>query len=223
MQEVLLEKSKKSTQTWSKSLIVLVTSGIVPSSLSPLSPTPLSRSLLCLLVEHSYINPKSLAFGYLDEKPIDTSLMKFLGLCPSTLFWYLEFASAFSTSSAPFTTNALPLLEQGNDDFTEVPPLWYHNAAKPMARLSVALHLRLPNTTLPPQLNHLSYSVKCISESPMDVYFYVKEKVLMLCGAEFRSHLGMATNTPSLRNTSHFSWSHLSPSTPLVLVANVEP
>ncbi|RZR76487.1 hypothetical protein BHM03_00001292 [Ensete ventricosum] len=58
----------------------------------------------------------------------------------------------------------------------------------------------------------------------MDVSFYVKEKVLMLCGAEFRSHLGMATNTPSsLRNTSHFSRSHLSPSTPLALVANVEP
>ncbi|RWW29615.1 hypothetical protein GW17_00005858 [Ensete ventricosum] len=37
--------------------------------------------LLRSLVEHSYINPKSLAFGYLDEKPIDIGLMKFLGLC----------------------------------------------------------------------------------------------------------------------------------------------
>ncbi|RRT71665.1 hypothetical protein B296_00010203, partial [Ensete ventricosum] len=34
--------------------------------------------------------------------PIDTGLMKFLGLCPSALSWYLEFAFAFSTSSAPF-------------------------------------------------------------------------------------------------------------------------
>ncbi|RWW88581.1 hypothetical protein BHE74_00002539 [Ensete ventricosum] len=64
--------------------------------------------LLRSLVEHSCINPKSLAFGYLDEKPIDIGLMKFLGLCPSALSWYLEFAFAFSTSSAPFTTNALP-------------------------------------------------------------------------------------------------------------------
>ncbi|RZR91594.1 hypothetical protein BHM03_00019743 [Ensete ventricosum] len=64
--------------------------------------------LLHSLVEYSCINLKSLAFGYLDEKPIDTSLMKFLGHCPSALPWYLEFASAFSTSSAPSTTNALP-------------------------------------------------------------------------------------------------------------------
>ncbi|RWW51635.1 hypothetical protein BHE74_00041994 [Ensete ventricosum] len=63
--------------------------------------------ILRSLVEHSCINPKSLAFGYLDEKPIDIGLMKFLGLCPSALSWYLEFAFAFSTSSAPFTTNAL--------------------------------------------------------------------------------------------------------------------
>ncbi|RZS23514.1 hypothetical protein BHM03_00056458 [Ensete ventricosum] len=51
---------------------------------------------------------EALAFGYFDEKPIDTSLMKFLGLYPSTLSWYLEFAFAFSTSLAPFTTNVLP-------------------------------------------------------------------------------------------------------------------
>ncbi|RZS01380.1 hypothetical protein BHM03_00031223 [Ensete ventricosum] len=62
--------------------------------------------ILCSLVEHSCINPKSLTFGYLDEKPVDTGLMKFLGLCPSALSWYLEFASAFSTSSTSFTTNA---------------------------------------------------------------------------------------------------------------------
>ncbi|RWW04271.1 hypothetical protein GW17_00032512 [Ensete ventricosum] len=48
--------------------------------------------LLRSLVKHSCINPKSLTFGYLDEKPIDTSLMKFLGLCPTALSWYLEFA-----------------------------------------------------------------------------------------------------------------------------------
>ncbi|RWW68339.1 hypothetical protein BHE74_00024129 [Ensete ventricosum] len=65
--------------------------------------------LLRSLVEHSCINLKSLAFGYLNEKPIDIGLMKFLGLCPSALSWYFEFTSAFSTSSAPFTTNALPL------------------------------------------------------------------------------------------------------------------
>ncbi|RWV92447.1 hypothetical protein GW17_00045181 [Ensete ventricosum] len=58
--------------------------------------------LLCSLVEHSNINPKSLAFNYLDEKLINTGLIKFLGLYPSTLYWYLEFASAFSTSLAPF-------------------------------------------------------------------------------------------------------------------------
>ncbi|RWW23648.1 hypothetical protein GW17_00012101, partial [Ensete ventricosum] len=34
------------------------------------------------LVEHSCVNPKSLAFGYLDEKPFDIGLMRFLGLCP---------------------------------------------------------------------------------------------------------------------------------------------
>ncbi|RWW76967.1 hypothetical protein BHE74_00014902, partial [Ensete ventricosum] len=39
--------------------------------------------LLRSLVEHSCVNPKSLAFGYLDEKPFDIGLMKFLGLCPS--------------------------------------------------------------------------------------------------------------------------------------------
>ncbi|RRT33633.1 hypothetical protein B296_00044410 [Ensete ventricosum] len=55
---------------------------------------------LCSLVEHSCINPKSIAFGYLDEKSIDTGIMKFLGLCPSALSWYFEFAFAFSTSSA---------------------------------------------------------------------------------------------------------------------------
>ncbi|RWV87700.1 hypothetical protein GW17_00050279 [Ensete ventricosum] len=64
--------------------------------------------LLRSLVEHSCINPKSLTFDYLDEKPIDIGLMKFLGLCSSVLSWYLEFVFAFSTSSAPFTTNALP-------------------------------------------------------------------------------------------------------------------
>ncbi|RRT50559.1 hypothetical protein B296_00008061 [Ensete ventricosum] len=102
--------------------------------------------LLRSLVEHSCINPKSLTFGYLDEKLVDTGLMKFLGLCPSTLSWYLEFTSAFPTSSAPFMTNAHPPSEQGIDDSTEVPPLWYHGTAKPMALLSVALHLHLFST-----------------------------------------------------------------------------
>ncbi|RRT67198.1 hypothetical protein B296_00002708 [Ensete ventricosum] len=61
--------------------------------------------LLRSLVKHSCINSKSLAFNYLDEKPIDTGLMKFLGLCPSVLSWYLEFFFAFYTFSTPFTTN----------------------------------------------------------------------------------------------------------------------
>ncbi|RRT36469.1 hypothetical protein B296_00018012 [Ensete ventricosum] len=65
--------------------------------------------LLHSLDEHSYINPMSPAFGYLDEKSIDTGLMKFLGIYSSALSWYLEFAFAFSTSLAPCTTNALPL------------------------------------------------------------------------------------------------------------------
>ncbi|RRT31907.1 hypothetical protein B296_00048965 [Ensete ventricosum] len=64
--------------------------------------------LLRSLVEHSCINLKSLAFSYLDEKPIDIGLMKFLSLCPSALSWYLEFVFVFSTSSAPFTTNDVP-------------------------------------------------------------------------------------------------------------------
>ncbi|RZR92342.1 hypothetical protein BHM03_00020615 [Ensete ventricosum] len=64
--------------------------------------TSITYCLLHSLVTHSCINPKSLAFGYLDKKPIDAGLMKFFDLCPSALSWYLEFASAFSTSSAPF-------------------------------------------------------------------------------------------------------------------------
>ncbi|RWW43989.1 hypothetical protein BHE74_00050290 [Ensete ventricosum] len=109
----------------------------------PLSTLSTAYCLLCSLVEHSCINPKSLTFGYLDEKPIDIGLMKFLGLCPSILSSYLEFAFAFSTSSATFTINALPPSEQGIDDSMEVLPLQYHGAAKPIALLSVVLHLHL--------------------------------------------------------------------------------
>ncbi|RRT32211.1 hypothetical protein B296_00044429 [Ensete ventricosum] len=97
--------------------------------------------LLRSLVEHSCINPKSLAFDYLDKKPIDIGLMKFLGLCPSALSWYLEFAFAFFTSLTPFTTNVLPPLEQGIDDSMEGPSLRYYGATKPIALLSVVLHL----------------------------------------------------------------------------------
>ncbi|RRT54650.1 hypothetical protein B296_00017552 [Ensete ventricosum] len=64
--------------------------------------------LFCSLVKHSCINPKSLAFGYLDEKPIDIGLMKFLGLCPLALSWYFEIAFAFSTSLAPFYDQCSP-------------------------------------------------------------------------------------------------------------------
>ncbi|RWV80201.1 hypothetical protein GW17_00058562 [Ensete ventricosum] len=59
--------------------------------------------LLRSLIKYSCINPKSLAFGYLNEKLIDTGLMKFLGLCPSALSWYLEFISTF-TMSLPLST-----------------------------------------------------------------------------------------------------------------------
>ncbi|RRT42246.1 hypothetical protein B296_00057263 [Ensete ventricosum] len=51
--------------------------------------------MYCLLrsfVEHFCINPKSLTFDYLDEKLVDTDLMKFRSLCSSVLSWYLEFA-----------------------------------------------------------------------------------------------------------------------------------
>ncbi|RWW72217.1 hypothetical protein BHE74_00019995, partial [Ensete ventricosum] len=41
--------------------------------------------LLRSLVEHSCINSNSPTFGYLDEKSIDTGLMKFSGFCPSAL------------------------------------------------------------------------------------------------------------------------------------------
>ncbi|RWW76312.1 hypothetical protein BHE74_00015612 [Ensete ventricosum] len=80
----------------------------LPRSLFVSRCTDTTYCLLRFLVEHSYINSKSLTFGYLDEKPVDTGLMKFLGLCHFALSEYLEFASVFSTSSAPFTTNALP-------------------------------------------------------------------------------------------------------------------
>ncbi|RZR71918.1 hypothetical protein BHM03_00008729 [Ensete ventricosum] len=108
--------------------------------------------LLRSFVELSCINPKSLTFGYLDKKSADTGLMKFLGLCPSALFWYLEFASAFSTFSAPFAINGLPSLEQGIDDSMKVSPLWYHSATEPMALLFVVLHLPLKQSNSPATL-----------------------------------------------------------------------
>ncbi|URE02770.1 TBC1 domain family member [Musa troglodytarum] len=64
--------------------------------------------LLHSLVEHSCIDPKSFTYGYLDEKSIDTSLMKFPGLCPSALSWNIEFAIAFSSSTAHITTKRSP-------------------------------------------------------------------------------------------------------------------
>ncbi|RZS21775.1 hypothetical protein BHM03_00054455 [Ensete ventricosum] len=73
---------------------------------------------------------------------IISQTLKFLSLFPLALSWYLKFVSAFSTSLAPFTTNALSPREQGIDDSMEVPPLRYHDAAKLMALLSVASHLR---------------------------------------------------------------------------------
>ena len=64
--------------------------------------------LFLSLVMHSCINLKSFTFGYLDAKLIDTGLTKFLSLCPSILSRYMEFASAFSTSLAPFMTKCSP-------------------------------------------------------------------------------------------------------------------
>ncbi|RWV92396.1 hypothetical protein GW17_00045233 [Ensete ventricosum] len=74
------QKELNFTPTWSKSLIVLVASGIVSSSPLSLSLAPLSR--------------------------------KVPGLYPLALSWYLEFASAFFTFLAPFTTNALLSLHE---------------------------------------------------------------------------------------------------------------
>ncbi|RZR88477.1 hypothetical protein BHM03_00016057 [Ensete ventricosum] len=50
--------------------------------------------LLGSLVEHSCNNPKFLAFGYLDEKPIDIGLMKFLRIDDSTEVPHLRYHSA---------------------------------------------------------------------------------------------------------------------------------
>ncbi|RWV94207.1 hypothetical protein GW17_00043273, partial [Ensete ventricosum] len=65
----------------------------------------------------------------------------------------------------------------------------------------------LPNPTLPPQVESPYYSVKCISKQRVELVthfnclqtypFHAEEKVLMLHGAEFRSRLGMGTNTLS--------------------------
>ncbi|THU61042.1 hypothetical protein C4D60_Mb07t19100 [Musa balbisiana] len=71
--------------------------------------------LLHPLVVHSCIDPKFSTFGYLDEKLDDTDLMKFPGLCPSALSRYLEFASVFSTSLAPFTTKRSPSIKVTKD------------------------------------------------------------------------------------------------------------
>ncbi|URE38226.1 hypothetical protein MUK42_13742 [Musa troglodytarum] len=60
--------------------------------------------LLRFLVLHSCIDLKSFTYDNLDEKSIDTGLMKFSGLCPSVLSWYMEFANAFSSSTAHITT-----------------------------------------------------------------------------------------------------------------------
>ncbi|RWW06833.1 hypothetical protein BHE74_00037173 [Ensete ventricosum] len=51
--------------------------------------------LLRSLVKHSCINPKFLTFDYLDEKPVDTGLMKFLGfsLPPCLGTWSLPLHS----------------------------------------------------------------------------------------------------------------------------------
>ncbi|RWW05076.1 hypothetical protein GW17_00031669 [Ensete ventricosum] len=66
--------------------------------------------LLRSLVKHSCIDSKSSTFYYFDEKPVNTDLTKFPGLCSSALFRYLEFASAFSTSR-PLSRPALSLHE----------------------------------------------------------------------------------------------------------------
>ncbi|RRT51482.1 hypothetical protein B296_00051093, partial [Ensete ventricosum] len=57
--------------------------------------------LLRSLVEHFYTNPKSSTFDYLDEKPVDTSLIKFSDLCPSTLSWAVPLIGAIFAPLPP--------------------------------------------------------------------------------------------------------------------------
>ncbi|RRT77915.1 hypothetical protein B296_00000452 [Ensete ventricosum] len=117
----------------------------------------------------------------------------------------------------------------------------------PISTISAMHHLFLttPMATLWHILQEYS-SLRPLAPRLLAYPFHIEEKVLMLHGAEFRSHLGMATNTSasvykpcmsiesfelaipltfvsfaqlfrSLRNTSHFARSHLSPSAPLCL------
>lgn len=78
--------------------------------------------LLCFLVKHSYIEPKSPTFDYLNEKPINTNLTKFLGFYPSVLSQFLVFISVFFTSSTVFHDHMLSL----NKSKRLVNPLKFH-------------------------------------------------------------------------------------------------
>ncbi|KAJ8456096.1 hypothetical protein OPV22_034839 [Ensete ventricosum] len=97
--------------------------------------------LLRSLVEHSCVNPKSLAFGYLDEKPFDIGLMKFLGLCPSALSW-----SKGSIGHA-FTVR----IRTGNQNQTSFYPFVPHEISV-LVELILG-HLRYLLTDVPPQPN----------------------------------------------------------------------
>lgn len=78
--------------------------------------------LLCFLVKHSYIELKSPTFDYLNEKLINTSLIKFIGFYPSVLSQFLIFIFVFFTSSALFHDHMLSL----NKSKRLVNPLKFH-------------------------------------------------------------------------------------------------
>ncbi|RZR87486.1 hypothetical protein BHM03_00014898 [Ensete ventricosum] len=165
---------------------------------SPLHPSSIAYFLLRSLVEHSCINPKSLTFGYLDEKPIGTGLMKFLGLYPSALSWYLEFASAFSLGGTqpPYTD------DQG-----------FH-----LMQDSMRTHGR-PAAVLPSSLTPCKMRSPHHNEEPIERHnltlAYTRVHVFDLCPRKalcFRSIFPSSTLIPLMR-LGHFTKFHPSCST----------
>ncbi|RZR87288.1 hypothetical protein BHM03_00014662 [Ensete ventricosum] len=143
--------------------------------------------LLRSLVEHSYINPKSLAFGYLDEKPIDIGLMKFLGLCtPPPPRPLLRPMLSLHESKGSMTPRKSRLCG------TMVLPS--HSPTIPLLAVALFTEVELPAA---PDHSHdhvpLHGTHCCLRTYP----FHLEEKVLMLDGAEFQSRPGMGTNTLS--------------------------
>ncbi|RRT53800.1 hypothetical protein B296_00037401, partial [Ensete ventricosum] len=124
----------------------------------------------CLLAP----NCSPLLLFYLDEKLIDTDTVKFHGLFPLVLSWYLAFVFAFSTFSAPFMTNALPPGEQWIDDSTEV-----NSAAKPIPLSFVSLSSRSIDPlkrkfqcSLAPSFDHLGMATNTLSSTYRPLYEY---------------------------------------------------